>query len=305
MIGFLSTCNSDNLLKKELVMLEREQGWKIVFSQGEYGKTLYLLDSCGHVHKLDLGKLVHKELLEFPSIDSKNDKVYLVETDIERPSNSLIVEIDMRKKKRRMVLACYPFSLAVSPDGRFIAFTGEHNGLRGLFVVNSATGKVYLHISAVDTACSPSWGSDSKHLAYCSKDGFIYILDIRNSSKMRLVHGSFPSWVPGTNLISYRELKKYYLIDINTRKKSAFLDAEKRLSILGKVTGMGGPLLWSPNGRYALFYHIGVMFCDVTQQYVIYVIDRQTREIIRLGSIRGPIVGISWGKLTCGGIGAT
>ncbi len=297
----LAACNSQSLHKKKLLMLEKEQGWKIVFSQGEYGKILYLLDLSGRVHKLDLGKLVHKESLEFPSIDSQNNKLYLVESDM--VEENFIVELDMQNKKRRIVLKCNPFSLAVSPDGRFIAFTGEHNETRGLFVINSATGEVCLRIPAVNTACPPSWGPESKRLAYCSKDGFIYILDIRNSSKIRLIHGSYPSWVPGTNLINYRELERYYLIDINTGQKSDFLDAEKKLSILGKVAGMGGPLLWSPDGRYALFYHIGVMFCDVTQQYVIYVIDRRTREIIRVGSIRGPIVGISWGKLNCSGIG--
>ncbi|OPX29099.1 MAG: hypothetical protein B1H08_04545 [Candidatus Omnitrophica bacterium 4484_171] len=298
-------CNSQSLHKKELLMLQRKQGWKIVFFQGEYGKILYLLDLSGRVQKLDLGRLsIKKSSLGSPSIDSKNDKLYLVESDMESPSESLIVEIDMQNKKRRIVLKCNPFSLSVSPNGRFLAFTGKHNGARGLFVVNSATGKVYLHIRGVNTACSPSWGPESKRLAYCSKDDFIYILDMNNFSKMRLVHGSFPSWVPSTNLISYRELKRYYLIDINTRQKNDFLDAEKRLNFLGKVAGMGGPLLWSPDGRYALFYHIGTMFCDVTEQYVIYLIERNTREIIRVGSIRGPIVGISWGKLNCSDIGA-
>lgn len=88
-------------------------------------------------------------------------------------------------------------SPAISPDGKFIAFTSKRDGYDEIFIMEIATRKIKRLTDPPMHAYSPTWSPDGKKIAFISeRDGYahIWVIDAEGTGLYQLTRGEFHVW---------------------------------------------------------------------------------------------------------------
>ena len=172
-------------------------------------------------------------------------------------------------ERRRLTIRISAAFLAVSADGKMMAFTGEREPLpptisdsiqnadgstsrvRGLLfgsLGSASFSKIYSlpeERFAATTGERPqtiAWSPDDNEIVY-GKDGKIFIYNLQKHSSRELARGSNPLWSPDGLWISYRgQQGEAMLIAPSAQRQQQILPGRK----------IQHALHWSPDGRYLL-----------------------------------------------------
>jgi WD40 repeat protein len=206
------------------------------------------------------------------SVDSSN---FLLRSGDPQSWGRNVILVDLNGNERRRFSSwLHPDSVAVSPDGKMIAFRGQ-GGLppgstpppqSGLLLgpidgtsfvkVHSVPSGNRFFVSRDERAETFAWSPDADALVY-SRDGTIYIYDLAQSTSRSIAKGSNPQWSPDGATISYRgPNREAMLVDVAGKKPRRILEGQR----------IHHALRWSPDGRYLLLSLFteerGVRFCQ-------------------------------------------
>jgi len=158
---------------------------------------------------------------------------------------------------------------AVSPDGRFIAFSSDRNGTWDLYVMPSEGGKVVQITNESTHDLHPSWSSDGSKLVF-SRLGEqtgrweMWTMDINASSGAQFIgFGLFPEWCPvagtgvaGADQILFQRSRErgdrafgVWTMDYNPSTGNAGRETE---IANGPNQALINPT-WSPDGKFICF----------------------------------------------------
>ena len=223
--------------------------------------------------------------LSYWSLENGNWSIFTF--NISDGSNEKIIETSLT----------YYYPAIWSPDYSELAFIDKVNDKHQDIFIYDISNKQVENITANSTWASfPDWSPDGKHLAYHTVDGgshSILVYDLLTKEKRTLClyekNLSAPVWSPDGKKIAViqwdDEISQVALCDIATGE----------LTVLTNFTesGLGYPLLWSPNGRYLsyIFYenddNSSLMVFDLDQQ-----IQLNVNEHLRIKGKIGNL--ISW-----------
>lgn len=147
--------------------------------------------------------------------------------------------------------ADYPFGLAVSPDGRRVAFPAARDGHIMLWLRELATGESRA-LSSADGAAMPFWSSDGLRLGYFA-GGRLHVLDVAADADTSLVDAPSPrggAWLPSGDILLAPAIAGglvRYLPDVQRVEPFTALDAES-----GELSH-GMPAV-STDGRHVIFH---------------------------------------------------
>ncbi len=142
-------------------------------------------------------------------------------------------------------------ALSLAPDNRRIAFSTEEN----IFLVDTEEGS---NITKLTKGAFPSWSSNSGKLTYqaSARESEIWVYDIKNKRKRKVVGGSKPCWLEnGTEIIAKYSLKKPSVTIINELQVTRSVKGRQAIplvNLLGRSNFGGEKIPFSPNGRLYL-----------------------------------------------------
>jgi Tol biopolymer transport system component len=160
-------------------------------------------------------------------------------------------------------------SLAMSPDGRTIAFAATKDGLLAIGTIGmDGAGLRFLSHMPSD-ATSPAWSPDGSRIAFVAQ-GHIYVMAADGSQVTQLTSGSgvdqVPTWSPDETTIAYSNLGAHTNLGTNTPPHSGFTPTEE----IWTVPASGGTPTrltqnrvpddtpsYSPDGTRIAFFHDG------------------------------------------------
>jgi len=223
------------------------------------------------------------ELLYFIQWDAGLADVYSVRP--ESPRN---------KKRITPISGTYRF-LAVSPNGRKIAFNGwtmeqlpQENQIWILDVESGDMEPVtaVAHFGWPYSFWGLSWSPNSKRLVFSlSRPGWLehlYILDAETLEIELLTENHkdfYPVWSPGGQRVLFlrwnRELDTFCTVDVETKVVNTWVDVDK-------ATGYWAD--WSPEGDYIIYSRWGT----------VYLFDLENREVEAFLEVDGSIFIVAW-----------
>ena len=172
-------------------------GTRIAFPSRRDGNLeIYVIDIDG----TNLQRLTHTAAVEdFPAWSPDGKQIVFSRTEGEE--GTFIMNAD--GSGERKLLAFRVFEPAWSPDGRRIAFGSDHEGFRGIYVVDVDGGNLQkLSDTRLGENC-PSWSPDGARIVFASwrdGDGEIYVMDIDGGDRWKLTSNGFedefPAWQP-------------------------------------------------------------------------------------------------------------
>lgn len=147
--------------------------------------------------------------------------------------------------------------LAVSPDGRWLAYDSDLSGDQELWRIPTEGGEPERLTESPADDFLPAWSPDGNTLAfYAFQDGRRRLMTVPSSGgRVRQVvddgtDDRYPSWSPdGLRLLFSRELNGRYDIFEIARGSDTTWSAARRLTTIG-----GNASRWSPNGMQFLFF---------------------------------------------------
>lgn len=143
--------------------------------------------------------------------------------------------------------------LSWSPDGRYLLFAGEHDGIAGFHLLDTRTGRT-THISGSSASdMTPQWSPVADVVAFTSsRDGNfeIYTLNISSGETRNLTNHTgddrYPVWSPDGERIAFvasrdnrHDIYDLYVIDVNSQRVRQVTETQLIRS----------PPVWSPDGR--------------------------------------------------------
>lgn len=147
--------------------------------------------------------------------------------------------------------------LAVSPDGRWLAYDSDLSGDQELWRIPTEGGEPERLTESPADDFLPAWSPDGNTLAFYSfQDGRRRLMTVpSNGGRVRQVvddgtDDRYPSWSPdGLRLLFSRELNGRYDIFEIARGSDTTWSAARRITTIG-----GNASRWSPNGMQFLFF---------------------------------------------------
>ena len=131
------------------------------------------------------------------------DGKQLVFTRAEGDDGTYIISIDGGGPFERKLLDFRVFEPAWSPDGAQIAFGSDHEGFRGIYVVDVDSGNLRLLSNNRAGENCPDWSPDGTQIIFASwrdGNGQIYRMNADGSSQKKLTknwyENEFPAWQP-------------------------------------------------------------------------------------------------------------
>lgn len=158
---------------------------------------------------------------------------------------------------------------AISPDGRFIAFSSDRNGTWDLYIMPSEGGKVVQITNESTHDLHPSWSSDGSKLVF-SRLGEqtgrweMWAMDVNASSGAQFIgFGLFPEWCPvaGTGVAGADQILFQRSRERGDRAFGVWtMDYDPNTGNAGRETEIAnGPNqalinpTWSPDGQFICF----------------------------------------------------
>ncbi len=237
--------------------------------------------------------LNHKGM--YPSWGMDGEVLYFVQWDAGH-ADIYSIRPDNPKNKTRVtqISGTYRF-LAVSPNGRQIAFSGwtieQVPQENQIWLLDIASGEMepvteVPHFGWPYSFWGISWSPTGKKLVFSlSRPGWLeqlYLLDIETKEVEILTEFNkdfYPVWGPDGKRILFlrwnREFDTFYTVDVETKALEPLFDVDK-------ATGYWSD--WSPDGQYIVYSRWGT----------IYIFDMATDETEELVEVDGSIFVIAW-----------
>jgi len=153
---------------------------------------------------------------------------------------------------------------SLSPDGKSIAYSSDHNGNFEIYVKQLTSGALERQLTS-DGAQNfePAWSPDGERIAYYSKArGGIWVMPASGGGAKQLVEfGSRPAWSPDGSRIAFHSNA---LTDLGANARDALPPSTlwivpaqggeaKPLTQVGTPPGGHGAPAWSPDGKRIAF----------------------------------------------------
>ncbi len=185
---------------------------------------------------------------------------------------------------------------AFSLDGKWLAFTGYHEGRDVLYVMDMKKKKVSHKLDLpVDAAWSPTWSPDSKRIVFSGSVGGmtdLYVVDAANGANLRRLtndrYGDLqPQWSPDGQKIAFAS-ERGGNTDISVLRFDRWRIHvyDMATSVVTEVPGQAGLNLnpqWAPDGRSIAFVS------NRTGIPNIYLYDFDAREHFQLTNVMGGV----------------
>lgn len=307
------SCGRGGVLLSKLDELQRKEKWQIIFSSG--GTTLYSFIFKGDDKEIYYARDI---FIVDPSLSTDGKKIVFSTMKIGEKNVDIIRINSDGTGLQKLFSHLFAKGTSLSPDGKIIAFWGDHNEVRkskNLYLYDIKENKIKLvqnDATYSETAFAPSWSPDSKQLVYASLDGYITTVNIEKLYSKKLIKGDAPSWSPDGKAIIYREGisyfrvlpdnqtteyyiegHRYYSIDPQGGNKKFILDGKSHFwEFAGHVYA---PVVWSPDGKYILFYKPYDSLIRGPNRAKIYAMEIESGKIVFVKKQSG-IPSFSWGK---------
>lgn len=233
----------------------------------------------------------------YPAWGPEGDTLYFIQrVDTQSHVFSININNPRRKTQHTQISGTYRF-LAVSPDGKKLAFNGwtreQQQQDNQIWVLDIGTGEMEAmtaipHFGRTFFFWGISWAPNGKKLTFSlERPGGLeqlYLLDIETKEIEILTEFNidlYPVWSPDGQKILFRrwdrEFDTMYTIDVETRAIEPLFDVDKQTASWTD---------WSFDGQSIIYSRWGVF----------YLHDLNTKKTEKLFEIEGGIFGISWWK---------
>jgi Tol biopolymer transport system component len=186
-----------------------------------------------------------------------------------------------------------------SPDGRYLAFTGQRGGKDVLYILDVNRRKTVRRLDfPLEAAWSPSWSPDGKQLVFSGNHGGItdlYIVDVDGKNLRQLTNdrnGDLqPSWSPDGKTIAFAS-ERGPDTDMSVLRpgkwKVALYDlASGRIDVVPNQGGMNINPLWAPDSRSLIFVS------DRSGIQNLFLYDFDAKEHYQLTNVIGGVTAIT------------
>lgn len=170
----------------------------------------------------------------------------------------------------------------LSPDGRYLAFDSDRDGVRGVYVANG-DGRDAHRISGPGFAAVPTWAPNMRWLAFVRGEPEhphvwnLWLHDLLTGTERRLTAYRYGqtwggSWFPDSHRLCYSHEDRLVILDIDSRHTRAFNSPESEHMVRTPAV--------SPDGRRIAFQvtSSGVWLLDLQSGAMRRIIDDATAE---------------------------
>ena len=152
--------------------------------------------------------------------------------------------------------------MAVSPDGRWLAFDSDRDGPQAIYRMPTSGGEPERLSADSGDDFMPSWSPDGNELAYYGfRDGRrrLYVMPVAGGASMAVLDDSgnqrFPDWAPdGHHLVYHSDRSGRFELYTVERNGGAWAASHKLTS------GGGQDARWSPDGRAIAYVRNGELW---------------------------------------------
>ena len=188
---------------------------------------------------------------------------------------------------------------AFSPDGKFLAFTAQHEGRDVLYLLDVKSRKTVRRVDMpLEGVTSPSWSPDGKRLVVSGNHGGItdlYVVDADGQNFKRLTSDAYgdlmPQWSPDGRTIAFatdRGPGANLALLRFPHWRIAVIDVESgSIEVLPNQAGLNTNPQWAPDGKSVAFVS------DRTGIANVFLYDFETREHYQLTNVVGAISAIT------------
>jgi hypothetical protein len=186
-----------------------------------------------------------------------------------------------------------------SPDGRYLAFTGQRAGKDVLYLLDVRRRKTVRRLDfPLEAAWSPSWSPDGKRLVFSGNKGGItdlYMVDVDGRNLRQLTNdrnGDLqPSWSPDGKTIAFAS-ERGADTDLSVlrpgRWKVSLYDVESgRVDVVPNQDGLNINPVWAPDSRSLIFVS------DRTGIQNLFLYDFEAKEHYQLTNVIGGVTAIT------------
>jgi len=303
-------------LKTELFKLQKQENWRIFFSDGE---NLYFLSLDGEYKKLQFENEAGRR---YPAFSPNGQKIAYAELDYNSNKNHIVViNAENGNKEQLYETDGWLDCIAWSPDGNKIIFYTNHKedkGSKDIYILDLKTKSV--KVLAQDLICvysnfTPSWSPDSRKIVFASIAGDILTIDVESGQMNKICQGDASSWSPDGKYIIFRDGRsyikllpdgardyveegtKYYIMASDGKEKHLLFQSKDHQYPWGYTHGSKAPLIWSPDSKYVLFFTHSASIVNPTGSPNAYIMDVKNKKEVSIGELPvGYIWGCSWAK---------
>jgi Tol biopolymer transport system component len=314
-LSTLSCVSSNQKLYSDLIKLENTKKWKIVFSDG---RDIYFLSIDGKYKPIEFKD---KAFQLYPSFSPDGRRIAFCEI-VGMKSSLLISDLNGDNIQILYKVDGNIDCVAWAPDGNKILFLTNYNSEKAsedicLFDFKTHSIKTLVkELVYAESHYTPSWSPDSRKIVFASMESYILIVDIISGDMQKLLKADAPSWAPDNQVISFREGHsyrkiypdgseeyivegdRYFTITPDGEKKNFLFKSEDHQHLWGITRGAKAPLVWSPDGRFILFFtHYSAIWNSMGTPYV-YIMDVKSKETVCIGKLptSSSIWGLSWAQ---------